>query len=106
MDVDRELDHLVGRNALVLVFRMGKSGVGKVERSIQLFSSHRRVGGIDHRIYTINFLKQPLGVPLVGFLLNMPEVLGLCLLVSKAFFVAMKDDVVALKTVWNLFFLC
>ena len=47
MDVDAELDHLVGRDALALVFWMGLTGVGEVEGGVELCSGHRGEGGID-----------------------------------------------------------
>ena len=56
MDVDGELDHIVGRNALVLIFNMRYARVRQVERSIQLLGSHGRIGRIDHNIIVTHFL--------------------------------------------------
>lgn len=47
VDVHAVLDHLVGRNAFPLVFRMRLTGIGEVERSIQLLCGHRRIGRVD-----------------------------------------------------------
>ena len=87
MDVHGVLDHLVGWYALVLVFRMRYARVGQVERGIELLGGHRRVGGIHHHVDVARLLKQALGMYLVGFLLDMPVVLGFGLFVSQAFFV-------------------
>ena len=47
VDVHAVLDHLVGRNAFPLVFRMRLTGIGEVERSVQLLCGHRRIGRVD-----------------------------------------------------------
>ena len=47
MDVDRELNHVVGRYALALILRMGLAGVGEVEAGVELCGGHRRVGRVD-----------------------------------------------------------
>ena len=47
MDVDGELNHLVGRNALALVFGMGQAGVGQVEGGVNLGGGHGGIRRID-----------------------------------------------------------
>ena len=53
VDVDRVLDHIVGRDALALVAGMWKTGVGQVERVVELFGCHGWVGSINYYIAAI-----------------------------------------------------
>ena len=94
MDVDAELNHVVGGNALTLVLGVRLTGVGQVERGIELLGSHRRVGGIDDNVAVGNTLKDALGVHHVRLLLDVTEVLSLCPLVAQTLFVAVQHDVV------------
>ena len=77
MDVDAVLDHVVGGDALALVFGMGLTCVRQVEGGVELFGSHRGIGRIYHRITPIDTLQQALGMHHVRLLLDMAEVLGL-----------------------------
>ena len=63
--VDRELDHLVGWDGLALVFGVGQTGVGQVERGIHLLGGHGRVGRIGYGILSVYGLEQTAGVHLV-----------------------------------------
>ena len=81
---------------------MRKSGVRQVERGVELFGGHWRVGRIDDRIDIIHLLEQTLCVSFVGFLLDVSEILGMRLLVAKAFFVAVKHDIIALESARNV----
>ena len=94
MDVHGELDHLVSRNALTLVFGMGIACIGQVERCIELFGSHGRVGRIDDHIASVNALQQTLSVHHVTLLLYVLKVLGLSLLIFQALLMRMEYDVV------------
>ena len=47
MDIYAELDHLVGGNALALIFNMRYARVRQVERGVNLLGSHRRIGWVD-----------------------------------------------------------
>lgn len=94
VDVDRKLDHLVGRDALVLVFGVGQPGVGQIVGGVEFFGGHRRIGRIDHGILPVDFLNQSVSVDAVGLFLDMTEIVGLCLLVLHTFCVAMEYNVV------------
>ena len=105
-------NHFVGRNALACILGMGHACVGKVERVVQLFRSHRRIGWGDYDVLFANLLDECLGVQLIAFLLDVPEVLGLFLWVGKTFFVRIKSVRRAKGQgaggdrycLWNLFF--
>ena len=47
MDVDAELNHVIGRDVLALVLRMGLASVGEVETGIEFSGGHRGVGRVD-----------------------------------------------------------
>jgi hypothetical protein len=93
VQVDREFDHLVGRDALVFVFGMGQAGVGQVEGGVELGGGEHGVGGIDDDVSAIYGLEQPLGVHFVGFFFDVAEVVGLGFFVAQAFFVTVEKDV-------------
>ena len=94
MDVDAELDHLVGWDALALVFRMGLTGVGKVEGGVELCGGHRGEGRIDDGRPATYFLQEALGVEHIRLLLDVAEVFGLGAFVAETFLVAVEHDVV------------
>ena len=94
MDVDGVLDHVVGGDALALVFRMGLARVRQVERGVDLLRGHRRVGRVNDDISAVDTLQQPLGVHHVGLLLDMAEVLGLGPFVAQTLLVAVEHDIV------------
>ena len=104
MDVDRELDHLVGRYHLALVLGMRQPGVREVKRGIELFGGHGRIGRVDHGIACAHRLQQPPGVHLVGFFLDVPEVFGLCALAFQTCLMAVEHDVVVGDAAGNLGF--
>ena len=56
VDIHRVAYHLVGRDALALVFGMGHARIGQVERGIYLLGRHRRIGRIDHGIAAVHTL--------------------------------------------------
>ena len=93
VDVDRELDHFIGRNPLVFVFRMRKTGVRQVERHVQLSLRHGRIRRIGyHRL--LSYLLKDAGCCIaVGFFLDMPEVLCLFSLILQAFFMRIECQV-------------
>ena len=102
MDVHAMLDHVVGRDALALVFGMGLTGIGQVEGGIEFFRRHWRVGWVDDDVSTIDTLNQPLCVHHVRLLLDMAEVLGLRALVLQALLVAVQYDVGVGDSPWNI----
>ena len=48
MDIDTELNHVVGGNALVLIFQMGYAGIGQVEGGVEFLGGHRWIGWVDN----------------------------------------------------------
>jgi hypothetical protein len=48
MDIDTKLDHVIGRDTLSFIFRMGLAGIRQIIRSIQLGGCHRRIGWVYH----------------------------------------------------------
>ena len=50
MEAYGELDHLVGRDALAFVFGMRQSGVGEVERVVELVLGKWLIGGINDEV--------------------------------------------------------
>ena len=50
MQTDGELDHLISWDAFALVFRMGQTGVGKVERVVKLVLREGLIGWVDDGI--------------------------------------------------------
>ena len=100
--IDGELDHLVGWDGLALVLRMGESGIGQVEGCVQFLCGHERERWIHHNILAVYFLYHALCVYLVGFFLQVSNVLCLSLLVVQAFLVAVQNDVVVLVATWDL----
>ncbi len=104
MEVDGELYHLVSWDGLALVLRVRHTLVGQVERAVYLFRCHRRIRGIDDDIIAAYTLQESLRMHLVGLLLDVAEVLCLCLLVAQAFFVRVKYDILGLMyATGNLF---
>ena len=77
MDVDRKLNHLVSRDAFVLVFGVGQAGVWEVERCVELFCCHGGIGRIDHHHLLPDGLQQSMGVDSVALFFDVPEVLCL-----------------------------
>ena len=56
MDVDGELNHVEGWDALALVFRVRQSCVGQVVGSIELFGREWRKRRVDHHEPTAHLL--------------------------------------------------
>ena len=56
-----------------LYFGVGKTGVRKVERHIQLALSHGRIGGIDHHYLLSGLLENACGGILVGLFFDVTE---------------------------------
>ena len=93
VDVDAVAYHLVGGNALALIFYMRYARVGQVVRGVQLLGGHGGVGRIDDGPLVAHLLYEALGVEHVGLFLDVAEVLGLRALVAKALLVAVQHDV-------------
>ena len=106
MQIDRELNHIVSRNALALIFRVRQTRVWQVERVVEFFRCHRRIRRIDNGILAVYLLQQTLCVHLVRFLLDMTEIVGFSLLVSQTLLVAVQDDVVRGYSARYLVLLC
>ena len=98
VDVDRELDHVVGGDALAPVLGVGLARVGQVEGGVELLGGHRGIGRVDYHSRgtgaAFEGLYESLGVHHVRLLLDVAEVLGLCPFVAQTLFVAVEDDVV------------
>ena len=62
MDIHRELDHLVCRNRLALVFGMRQASVWQVKCRVEFLSGHGRIGRIDHHGLLTHILQQSVGV--------------------------------------------
>ena len=90
MDVDRELDHIVSRNAFPFVFGVRQTGVGEVEGVIQLGLGEWRIGWIDHDCLTTYALHDALSMEFVALLLNMAEVGSLLLLICQTLLMRVK----------------
>ena len=103
VEVDGEFYHLVGGNALVLVFGMGQACVGEVEGVVNLFCSHWGKWRIDHYVFFAESLEQALGVELVAFFFDVSEIFGVVFAVCEAVFVGVENDVVFAESVWNFF---
>ena len=74
MDIDGELYHVEGGDALVLIFGVGQTGVGEVEGAVELGRCHGRIGGIDHHVFVARLLKNALGGDAVAFFFNVLKV--------------------------------
>ena len=94
MDVHTELDHVVGGDTFPFVLRVWLTGVGKVERGVELLRGHWREGWVDDHIAAIDTLQQSLGMHHVRLLLDMAEVLSLCPFVTQTFLMAVQHDIV------------
>ena len=104
MDVDREFDHLVGRNAFPLVFWMWQSRVGKIKRAVDLRRCHWWKRRVDHRPAVGHALQKALRMQFVALFFDVAEVGGIFLLVGQAFLVGEKRDVVIAETAWYVGF--
>ena len=93
MDIDTVLDHVVGGDALALVFGVGLARIGQVEGGIEFRGGHRGIGRINDHVTAIYTLQQTGGMHHVRLLLDMAEVLGLRTFVLQTFFVAVEYDV-------------
>ena len=98
VDIHRVFDHLVGWDSFVFVFGVWQPCVGEVEGRVEVFGGHGWVGWIHHGILSVHLLQQPLCVNLVRLLLDVSEILCLCLFVLQALFVRMQHQVVVADT--------
>ena len=62
MYVDGMLNHVVCRDALVLIFRVRQPCVRQVIAFVNLLGCHRRVRRVHNGVKTVHFLKQAVGV--------------------------------------------
>src|SRR3712207_3906862 len=104
MDVDGELDHVVCRNPFAFVFGMGQTRIRQVERTVELFLAHGRVGRIHHDDAVAHRLRDARRAVFVRLLFDVPEVGRLFLLVRQTFFVRIEPDIA--RFVRKLFFIC
>ena len=93
MDVDRKLDHLVGRDTLVLIFWMRNARIGQVVGGIELLSGHGWKGWIDNGKTLAHLLYEAMGMHHVRLFLDVAEILSLRTLVAQTLLVTMKHDV-------------
>ena len=103
MDVDRELDHLVGRYCFAPIFGMWQPGVREVESGIEFFCRKCGVGRIHHGILPIDRLKKPLSMDFIRFLFDMAIVFCFRFFIVQALFVRMKHNVISSYTARNVF---
>ena len=106
MNVYREFNHIVGRNALALIFWVRLTCVRQIERCVELLGSHRRVGRIHHYVTPVNSLYQSLCVHHVRLLFNVLEVLSLCTFVSQTLLMTVQHNVLICYATRNLFLAC
>ena len=92
MHTYRPLDHVVRRNAFVLVFGVRRVLIRQIEHGIQLFGRHRRIGRIDHHVLFPHRLYQRGLMDLVGLNLHQAEVLSMFAFVAYGFFVRSQMD--------------
>ncbi len=77
--------HLIGRDALVLVARVGQAGVGEVKRCVDLSGGHGRIHRVDfHPETAVVALPEHTSVHRIALLLDVAEVFGLQALVAQA----------------------
>ena len=93
MDVNRELNHIVSRNALTLILGVWLTCVRQIERCVKLLGSHRRVRWIDNHKPAFYALQQALGMHHIGLLLDVLKVFGLSLFILHALLVRMEYNV-------------
>ena len=103
MQIHRELNHLVSRNALALVFWMRQTRIRQVERAVEFIGSHRRIHRIHHCILAIDTLNQTLGLHSVRLLLDMTKVFSLSLFVAQTLLMTMKHNIIGGYTTKNAF---
>ena len=65
VNVDRELNHVVGGYSLATIFRVRQSGVRQVERGVKLFGGHRWAWRVDHNELVAHLLQDALSVQFV-----------------------------------------
>ena len=102
MEIDAELYHLIGRDALALVFGMGQTRIGKVKGVVELFLCEGRIGGIHHSPSLAVFLQQAVGMDAVALFLNVAEVLSMQLAVPYTIFKGVQHNVLLADVAWNL----
>ena len=89
-----EFNHFVCRYALAFVLGVWQTGVGEVERVVELVLCKWLVGRVDYGKPSVYLLDDALGCIFVGLFLYMSEVFCLRFLVAQTFFVAVEDKVV------------
>ena len=102
MQIDRELYHVVCRNALALVLRMRQSRIRKIKRMIKLLGCHRWIRRIYNSIFAVNSLQQTLRMHLIRLFLYMTKVVCLCLFVAQTLFMTVQHNVVRRYSTWNI----
>ena len=93
VDVDGELNHVVGRDAFALVLGVRQARVGQVVGVVQLGLAHGRIGRVDHHRRLACGLQDARGGIFVALLLDVAEVGRLLLLVGQALLVRVEADV-------------
>ena len=90
MDVNREFYHFVCRNTFVLIFWMRHACVWKVERRVQFLGGHGRERRVYNSVEFAYRLQQTVGMHHVRLLLDVSEILCLCLLAVETLLVAVQ----------------
>ena len=94
VQIDRKLYHLVRWNALALVLGMRQTGIGEVERAVDLLGGHRRIGRMHHHVLVARLLDEALRMQAVALLLHVAEIGRLRLGSLAALLVGGQKDVV------------
>ena len=99
--VYRELYHLICRDMLPLIARMGQFCVGKIIIGIQFLNRWKRIRAVHTYIFVSCLLHQLLAHHPVCFNFNNVEVLHKCLLVFQTFFIRVEEYPVG-RLLWFL----
>ena len=94
--------HLIGGDALALVFGVRQTRVGQVEGMVELLRGHGGIGWSHYDVLLSHLLDECLGVQLIALLLNMAEVFGLFLQVGKTVFVTVERNGILLRETGRL----
>src|SRR5690554_347168 len=104
MKVYRKLDHLVRGYMFPAIFRVRKTGIGEVERSVDLFLCHWWAGRVYHQGLVGYFLEDSGRRESVRLLFNDTEVSRLFSLIAQAFLVRKERNLFIERVFGNLIF--
>ena len=90
--IDREFNHIVGRDSLALVAGMRQFCIGHIPEGIHFFLSCRRVWRVNLYVTIATGLYNRLGLKHIGLGFYLVEVLGKGLFALEALLVRMKNQ--------------